>query len=167
MEGTFKINIPETSKTLTFSFVGMKTKEVALTSATTYTVQLDPEVIGVDEVVVTAMGISRDKKALGYAVQNVNSEDLTIAANNNLAGAIQGKVSGVEISPSSGMPGASSKITIRGARSFTGNNTPLYIIDGTPVSSTSDVDTGNSVTEQTLLTVRLILTPTTLKVSTF
>ena len=99
-----------------------------------------------DEVVVTAMGISREKKALGYAVQDIKSDELTQAASTSLAGALQGKVSGVDITPSSGMPGASSKITIRGSRSFTGNNTPLYVVDGMPISSTSDMNTLNSVT---------------------
>lgn len=87
------------------------------------------------------MGISREKKALGYAVQDVKSDQLTQAANSNLAGALQGKVSGLDVKPSSGMPGASSQITIRGARSFSGDNTPLYVIDGMPVTSTPDVST--------------------------
>ena len=71
---------------------------------------------------------------------------MTEAANSNLATALQGKVSGVQVTPSSGMPGASANITIRGARSFTGNNSPLYVVDGLPISSTSDVSTGNGVT---------------------
>jgi TonB-linked SusC/RagA family outer membrane protein len=98
------------------------------------------------EVVVTGMGISREKKALGYSVQTLKSEDLTRASNPSMVGSLQGKLSGVEIKPSSGMPGASANITIRGARSFTGNNSPLYVIDGMPVASQSDFSTGNSVT---------------------
>ncbi|MFT3703997.1 MAG: TonB-dependent receptor plug domain-containing protein [Agriterribacter sp.] len=98
------------------------------------------------EVVVTALGISREKKSLGYATQGVKGDALVQGANTGLAGALQGKVSGVQITPSSGMPGASSLITIRGARSFTGNNTPLYVIDGMPISSNADLSTGNSVT---------------------
>src|ERR1043165_1807554 len=98
------------------------------------------------EVVVTALGISRDKKALGYATQGVKGEALVQAGNTGIAGALQGKVSGVQITPSSGMPGASSLITIRGARSFTGDNSPLYVIDGMPISSEPDLSTGNSVT---------------------
>lgn len=100
----------------------------------------------IDEVVVTAMGIPKAKKALGYTTQTVKAEMLSQAANSGLAGALQGKVSGVTIAPSSGMPGASTAITIRGARSFTGNNSPLYVINGLPVSSTADITTGNSVT---------------------
>lgn len=99
-----------------------------------------------DEVVVTALGVSKQKRALGYATQTLQGAQLTEAANTSFAGALQGKVSGVEITPSSGMPGASTLITIRGARSFTGNNAPLYVVDGMPISSGADLSTGNSVT---------------------
>lgn len=98
-----------------------------------------------DEVVVTALGVSRQKRGLGYATQSLSGSQLTQAANTSFAGALQGKVSGVEITPSSGMPGASTLITIRGARSFTGNNAPLYVVDGMPISSGADISTGNSV----------------------
>ena len=104
-------------------------------------VELQSGAQNLSEVVITAMGISKEKKALGYAVQDVKSDELTQAANSSLSGALQGKVSGIDITPSSGMPGASSKITIRGSRSFTGDNTPLYVIDGMPIASTADVST--------------------------
>ncbi|MFY9150687.1 MAG: SusC/RagA family TonB-linked outer membrane protein [Prolixibacteraceae bacterium] len=145
-DGKFRLSVPTDAKILVFSFVGMATQEVAIGNQSSFNIQLIAENIAVDEVVVTAMGISKEKKALGYAVQNVDGGDLTQAANTNLATALQGKVSGVEVSSSSGMPGASSKITIRGSRSFTGDNTPLYIVDGTPIASTADVSTLNSVT---------------------
>src|SRR5690606_12936701 len=109
-------------------------------------VQLVSDSEALDEIVVTAMGITREKRALATATQEVKGEDLTQAANSNLATALQGKVSGVEVTPSSGMPGASAKITISGARSFTGENTPLYVVDGMPITSTRDVSSGTSVT---------------------
>ena len=121
------------------SYIGMQTQEVAIKPNLRVVLKADAQKL--DEVVVTAMGISREKKALGYAVQDVKSDALTRAANTDLAGALQGKVSGIDITPSSGMPGASSKITIRGSRSFTGDNTPLYVIDGMPIASTADVST--------------------------
>ena len=102
-------------------------------------VELQSGAQNLSEVVITAMGISKEKKALGYAVQDVKSDELTQAANSSLSGALQGKVSGLEIKPSSGMPGASSQITIRGARSFTGDNSPLYVVDGMPISSAADM----------------------------
>ena len=108
-------------------------------------VELQSGAQNLSEVVITAMGISKEKKALGYAVQDVKSDELTQAANSSLSGALQGKVSGLEIKPSSGMPGASSQITIRGARSFTGDNSPLYVVDGMPISSAADMSTYDSV----------------------
>lgn len=146
MDGVFRLKVPQGAKTLVLSFVGMTTQEIELGNQSKVNVKMVSENISVDEVVVTAMGISKEKKALGYAVENVGGQELTQAANTNLGTAIQGKVSGIEVSSSSGMPGASTKIQIRGARSFTGNNAPLYIVDGTPISSTPDVGTGNSVT---------------------
>ena len=101
------------------SYVGMISQDVSIKPGVIKVV-LKSDSKALDEVVVTAMGISREKKALGYAVQDVKSDQLTQAANSNLAGALQGKVSGLDVKPSSGMPGASSQITIRGARSFSG-----------------------------------------------
>ncbi len=143
-DGNFSLEVPRTGKTLVVSYIGMKSQEVAVSNSVN--VKLGSDTQNLDEVVVTALGISKEKKALGYAVQDVKSDELNQAASNNLSTALQGKVSGVEITPSSGMPGASSKITIRGSRSFTGDNTPLYVVDGMPISSSSDVSTGNSVT---------------------
>lgn len=139
-DGNFTLEVPATAKNLSVSYIGMKTQTVPIKSGI-LKITLLPDTQTLDEIVVTAMGISREKKALGYAVQDLKADKLVQASNSNLAGALQGKVSGMEITPSSGMPGASSQITIRGARSFTGNNAPLYVIDGMPVSSTSDVNT--------------------------
>lgn len=138
-DGNFTLEVSSNGKVLIVSYVGMLTQEVPVSPNVRVVLKSDTQ--NLDEVVVTAMGISKEKKALGYAVQNVKGEKLTQAANSNLAGALQGKVSGLDIKPSSGMPGASSQITIRGARSFSGDNTPLYVIDGMPVTSTPDVDT--------------------------
>lgn len=146
INGAYSISVPANATTLVFSYVGMKSQEIEISGQKVINCTLQSDMVGLNEVVVTAMGISREKKALGYAVQDVKSDQLTQAASTSIGSALQGKVSGVEISPSSGMPGASSKITIRGSRSFTGDNTPLYVIDGMPVASSSDVSTGNSVT---------------------
>lgn len=108
-------------------------------------VMLNSDAEMLDEVVVTAMGIKRDRKALGYAAQDLKSEQLNKSGTTSLANAIQGKLTGVDIRQSSGAPGASSQIVIRGARSFDGNNQPLYVIDGMPINTTADFDTGSSV----------------------
>ncbi|MFD2939642.1 SusC/RagA family TonB-linked outer membrane protein [Flavobacterium notoginsengisoli] len=131
---------------LVFSYIGMKTQELAASSSTINVKMVDAGAQELEGVVVTAMGIKKEKKALGYATQEIKAEELTKGNNNSLAGALQGKLAGVNITPSSGAPGASSRIVIRGARSFTGDNTPLYVIDGMPVASTADFSTGNSVT---------------------
>lgn len=117
----------------------MKSQEVSVKPV--INILLNSDTQNIEEVVVTAMGISKEKKALGYAVQDVKGDDLTRAASTSISSALQGKVSGVDITPSSGMPGASSQITIRGVRSFTGDNTPLYVIDGMPIASAADIDT--------------------------
>ncbi len=143
--GNFSISANE-GAVLIVSATGYNTIEVTVRGASVSAVLSKGDSQTIEEVVVTAMGITKAKKALGYATQTIKADVLSQAANTGLAGALQGKVSGVSIAPSSGMPGASSAITIRGARSFTGNNSPLYVIDGLPIASTSDVSTGNSVT---------------------
>ncbi len=133
---------------LTFSFIGKNeiTKKV---SGTMLNVVLrNSEATQIGEVVVTALGIKREKKALGYAVQDINPDELKKTGNPDLAGALQGKVTGIDIKPSSGMPGASSQIVIRGARSFNGNNTPLYVVDGMPITSTPDIQTGGDISQR-------------------
>ncbi|HEX2920071.1 MAG TPA: SusC/RagA family TonB-linked outer membrane protein [Bacteroidales bacterium] len=145
-DGKYSLNVPEGATKLVFSYIGMKKQEVEISNRSVIDVVMESDVQGLSEVVVTAMGISRERKSLGYSVQDVKSEELTRAASPSLGSALQGKVTGVEIASSSGMPGASSKITIRGSRSFTGDNTPLYVVDGMPISSAADVSTGYSVT---------------------
>ena len=141
VDGKFTLNV-EPGSNLRVSYLGMKDKTVK--AANNLKIQLFSNDKTLDEVVVTAMGISRDKKSLGYASQDLKAEKLTEGASTSLSDALQGKVSGVDISPSSGMPGASSRITIRGVRSFTGDNTPLYVVDGMPISSVSDISTFDS-----------------------
>jgi TonB-linked SusC/RagA family outer membrane protein len=136
----------KTGEVLMFTFIGMTEKTAIVGASSTMNVKLADDSVQLEGVVVTAMGIKRSSKSVGYAVQELKASDLNKASNNSLAGALQGKLAGVQITPSSGSPGASSQIVIRGARSFTGNNTPLYVIDGMPVASTSDYSTGNSVT---------------------
>lgn len=143
-DGNFSLEVPANGKQLEISYIGMANQLIPVSPNVKVKLQSDTQ--NLDEVVVTAMGISREKKALGYAVQDVKADKLTKGANSNLAGALQGKVSGMDIKPSSGMPGASSQITIRGSRSFTGDNTPLYVVDGMPIASAADINTENSVT---------------------
>lgn len=145
IDGNFSIsNVPSSAKTLQVSFIGMATQEVALKSNLRVVLKSDAQTL--DEIVVTAMGIKRDRKALGYAAQDLKAEDLNTSGTTSLANAIQGKLTGVDIRQSSGAPGASSQIVIRGARSFDGNNQPLYVVDGMPINTQSDYSTLHSVT---------------------
>lgn len=144
-DGVFTISA-KPGDVLVFSSVSFGASEVTVSNQNSINVTLQPA-NSLTEVVVTALGISRDKKALGYSVASISSDELTQGANPNLATAIQGKVAGVEVRPSSGMPGASAQILIRGSRFFDGDNTPLYVIDGMPVSSGTDYAVGgNGVT---------------------
>jgi len=144
IDGNFVIsNVPSNATTLVVSFVGMQAQEVAIKENVRVMLRPDAELL--DEVVVTAMGITRSRKALGYAAQDLKSDQLNKAGTNSLASAIQGKLTGVDIRQSSGAPGASAQIVIRGARSFSGNNQPLYVVDGMPINTTADFSTGDSV----------------------
>ncbi len=136
-DGTYNLAVPNDAQTIVFSFVGMKTQEIAFTGQATIDVALESDAVDVDEVVVTAMGIRKEKKALTYAAQQVESEMITQASQPNITNALQGKVAGVTVSQSSGMPGASSYMTIRGATSLSGNNQPLFVVDGMPIESNS------------------------------
>jgi len=146
IDGTYSLAVSADASAIVFRFVGMKTQEIVFTGQSKINVVMEAEAFNVDEVVVTALGIKKEAKALGYAVQEVKSEDLSKTGSSDLSKALQGKLAGVDIKVSSGMPGASSQIVIRGARSFTGNNTPLYVVDGMPIESTSYYSTGDGVT---------------------
>lgn len=144
-DGLFAIKA-KTGDVLIFSYMGMKDVTVVVGNKTTLNVSMAENPNELETVVVTALGVKKSSRAVGYAVQELKAADLNKGGNSNLSGALQGKIAGVQITPSSGAPGASSQIVIRGARSFTGNNTPLYVIDGMPVASQADYSTGNSVT---------------------
>lgn len=134
-DGKFTIpNIPSTAKTLIVSYVGMASKEVPIQSGEMKIV-LSADAKTLDEVVVTAMGISRQKKALGYAMTEVGGDEMMKARGgvSNPVNALQGKVAGLQISSGSGSMGGSSKVLIRGVSSISGNNQPLFVIDGVPI----------------------------------
>ena len=147
-DGVFILNVPATAKTLVISSVNMTQQEVAITSGS-ITVSLKPSsASSLEGVVVTSLGIQRDKRSLGYASQNLKGEELNNRGDINIANALQGKVAGVNITSASGSAGASTNINIRGISSFTGSNQPLFVIDGIPVSN--DVDRTNSGPNGTL-----------------
>jgi TonB-linked SusC/RagA family outer membrane protein len=128
--GKYTLSVP-TNGTLVASFLGMKTMEVSLTNASVYDFVLESQTIGLNEVVITALGMRREKKALGYSVQDVNNEQLAEVKPMNAVNALSGKVAGVQITNATGAVGGASRIVIRGESSFT-NSQPLWVVDGTP-----------------------------------
>ena len=131
-------NIPPGTYTLTVSFIGYKkfSTQVKITDGEQQRdIELVPEVIGMEDVVVTALGIEREEKSLGYATQEVEGKDIQNSQQTNVVSSLAGMTSGVQISGSSGDPGSPARITIRGNSSFTGNNQPLFVVDGVPVSN--------------------------------
>src|SRR5690606_5395754 len=110
--GNYSLTVP-VGEVLVFSFVGMKAKEIPIGAESVYNVNLEAETIGVEEVVVTAMGIKRDKKALGYSVSEFSGEDFGNVGNEDATKALQGKVAGVSISAGSGAPVAATRVLVR------------------------------------------------------
>ena len=144
MEGSFTLKVPSSAQALIVSFVGMVSAEVPITGTTKYRIALKSENISVDEVVVTALGIKRSEKALGYASQSVDGDKLNQAPEANLVNSLSGRIAGVNITNSSGAVGSSSRIVLRGASSIYGDNQPLFIVDGMPVSNSNNgTTTGN------------------------
>ncbi len=134
VEGDFSLLVPE-NETLIFSFVGMTSKEIPITEDLVYNVTLEVEMIGVDEVVVTAMGIQREKKALGYAVTEIANDLIEQRGEADIARAISGKSSGIQVVQQSGLSGSGTNIIIRGLSSFSSSNQALFVVDGVPFSS--------------------------------
>ncbi|MCP4311537.1 MAG: SusC/RagA family TonB-linked outer membrane protein [Bacteroidetes bacterium] len=135
-DGAFELGISGSEGVIQFSFIGMLTREVEITASTVYDVVMEPSTIALDDVVVTALGISRDRKALGYAVQDVDGEVLKNSAETNVINALAGRSAGVYVNSSNGNVGASSRIVIRGNQSLKGNNQPLFVVDGVPIDNT-------------------------------
>lgn len=134
--GRFSISGAPLQGTLVVSYVGAETIEVPLTASADYPVVLKSSSGELGEVVVTALGITREKKALGYSIQELKGEELAEARDPNILNALSGKVAGVQITSGGSTVGSSSRITIRGNASF-GNNTPLFVVDGIPINNSS------------------------------
>lgn len=147
--GTYRLTLPDANGTLQFSFIGFATQEVVVGNQTAINISLAPDVTSLSEVVVTALGISRDERSLGYATQEVAGEKLTFTKEQNFLGSLAGKVAGVQVTGSSGASmGGTQKIKIRGVNSIIGGDEPLIVVDGTPISNanfsgSAGVDLGN------------------------
>ena len=140
-DGRFSLTVPEGKKMLRISYVGMETLEVS--ARPNMRIVLRSGDTNLDEIVVTAMGISRQQKTLGYSAQTLKDDELTVGKLNDVTSALAGKVAGVQISASSADPGTANSVIIRGFSSINGNNQPLYIVDGVPLQQTSSLTQGH------------------------
>lgn len=129
LDGKYKISVPDGSTTLVFSYTGFNTKEVELGASNTLDVTMSEGIL-LNDVVVTALGVSRDEKAVGYAVQEVDGGEIAETNSVNFLDGLAGKAAGVQITQASGAAGAGSRIVLRGQTSFNGNNEALIVVDG-------------------------------------
>ncbi len=136
-DGNFSITVSSKNASLRFTFIGYKTQVVKVNGQSQITVQLQSEVSKLNQVVVTALGITRQKKSLGYSVTEVQPTDVVSANVTNTSNLLQGQVAGVHVQKGSGGAGSASRVTIRGVSSFNGDNQPLYVIDGIPIDNSN------------------------------
>ena len=141
-DGRFAIDCPPNA-VLVFSSIGFATQEVQVSSRTEINIVMTGEARSLNEVVVTALGIKREAKRLGYSTATVNTDQLTTNRTTNVGNSLQGKVAGLNVSPPAGGPGSSSKIRIRGQSSFGGNNSPLIVVNGIPINN-SNISAGGA-----------------------
>jgi TonB-linked SusC/RagA family outer membrane protein len=148
--GKYSINAPSNA-TLVFSFVGFVKKEVSVGAQSVINVSLSEETTALDEVVVTALGIKKESKKLGYATTTITPEAITENRSPNFMNALQGKIAGVNISSLGTGPAGTSKIRIRGQSSFSGQNSPLIVINGVPIDNTNfGTNPGNNASDNSI-----------------
>jgi len=145
-DGKYSISVPSGATELEFTSLGYISQSREITSSNVINVALVSDSKQLGEVVVTAMGVVKSKRNLGYATQTVKGDQLIDKGDGNILNALQGKVAGVEITGSSGSAGASTNIILRGMSSFSGSNQPLFVIDGIPISNDLDVNNSNGNT---------------------
>jgi len=134
LDGKYALSVPAEYKTIVFSFVGMQTFEATIGESNTINVLMEPGVMYMDEVVITALGIPREKKSLGYATQEVSGAEVNMVKTDNFVNSLAGQVAGLQITTTTNM-GGSTNVLLRGSKSLTGNNQALFIIDGVPVNN--------------------------------
>jgi TonB-linked SusC/RagA family outer membrane protein len=141
LDGKYSISVPNDATALQFSFIGMKTQEVLITAANYVDVQMEAEATNLEGVVVTALGITRDKKSLGYSTQELNGDEINNAKRTNFVDNLSGRLAGVQVKANGNM-GGSTNVVIRGSSSMTGNNQALFVVDGVPVNNDNTNNSG-------------------------
>lgn len=139
IDGNYSIAVPTQNASLVFSFIGFDSKTLKVGALTELNTILSASASDLDEVIVTAFGISQDKKSLGYSAQSIDSEAITTSRQPNVVNALQGQVAGVQVTNSGGAPGQSARIIIRGINSLdpSADNQPLFVVDGVPVDNST------------------------------
>lgn len=135
LDGNYTFTTDAANPTLVYSYIGYSTQEIAMQGRGKIDVVMNEEAHSLNTVVVTAMGIQRKKESLTYATQRIKAEDLMKVEDPNLANSLEGKVSGLTITPSAGGAGGATKIVLRGSKSILGNSSPLIVVDGVPMSN--------------------------------
>ncbi|MCB0836788.1 MAG: SusC/RagA family TonB-linked outer membrane protein [Bacteroidetes bacterium] len=141
-KGDFSITVPDNVTTLIISYVGYATQRVNIDGQTMLNIVLTEEDINLDEVVISALGISRDKRALGYSVTELGGDAVSKVKESNLASSLAGKVAGVVVYKNTSGAGGAARVIIRGNNSLTGNNEPLYVVDGVPIDNSNLAGSG-------------------------
>lgn len=139
--GRYTLTIPASAQTLLVKAVGMKSQELSIAGLSEINVKMGPDVVKLDETVITAFGIERERKTLGYSQQKVSGDELRKSGEQNMIQGLSGKAAGVLVQGSGGTPGASSKILLRGNATFTGENQPLIVVDGVPIDNSTTQST--------------------------
>ncbi|KIO74830.1 hypothetical protein TH53_24170 [Pedobacter lusitanus] len=143
-DGNYAIKA-KAGQVLVFSFIGSLSQEQLIGTASTINISLRQDSKGLNEVAVTAFGVKQQVRGLGYATQNVKAREIVESNQPNIVNALQGKVAGVQINNSSGAPGSSASINIRGGSSLSGNNQPLFVVDGIPIDNSTPVSQGGLI----------------------
>lgn len=137
IDGKYRITVPDKADVLIFTFVGMKNQEVKIGTKTIIDVVMTSDVMNIEGVVVTAIGVKKQEKNLGYSATQINADEIMKSRDRSPMNALQGKVAGVNISTASSSPGASTRVISRGFSSLTGSNQALYVVDGVPINNSS------------------------------
>ncbi|OJJ22857.1 hypothetical protein BKI52_00465 [marine bacterium AO1-C] len=154
-DGSFSLTLKNANATLVVSAIGYTAQEIAVGSQTSFNITLQADTKALDEIVVTALGVSKEKATLSYAVQTVKPAGITDSRDNNVVNSLSGQIAGAQITGSSGGVGSSARIILRGYTSLAGNNQPLFVIDGVPYDNSSNnvqgwgngIDYGNAAAD--------------------
>ncbi len=151
-DGEYTIEVPDKYVILQFSFIGFEAQDVPVSGQSVVDVVLKENIESIDEVIVTALSIQRNKESLGYSISQIGSEEISQAKENNVMNSLAGKVAGLQITTNPSGVDGSTRVVLRGAASLTGNNRPLFVVDGVPISGGSygggdGIDRGDALSD--------------------